>query len=545
MKFVFFVVIFLNLLLGVFILNHNSKSTNNRLYFVISICAALWTFTRYMITIFPTIFWLQSTYAFGSLVMSMGLVWVLFLSEKKLKIITTSIIIFISLFFFFGSYYNGFIITTKSHVGQGATFIGEPGWGLVLYTLYYIILSTVIVWRLYKYQNVAFNLEKKYQLRYILGGSLFTLLTSGLSSFILPLFSVFLFGWIDSFGFLIFLISVAYSITRHKLFDIKIVAIELGILILWITILLRIGISIDTREILLESILFIISVILGIILIRTSLREAHQREELADLNLHLAQKVEEQTKEVKKAYELEKKAKRDLEKLNETKDQFIMITQHNLRTPVTTIRWELESILSGSEGAVDESVRKTLLDTQDSVNSLGRIVDDFLNITSLKVGSQILNLERSSLLPLLENVIKELRIDIENQNINISYPESPEDWPELKIDVSKIREVIMIVIENAIKYNFPNGNIEIQTRQNNHQFELTIKNTGVGIAQEEKQNLFERLFYRGKKAQATHPSGMGIGLSVSKAIINAHHGDISINSDGENQGATVKITLPY
>ncbi len=304
------------------------------------------------------------------------------------------------------------------------------------------------------------------------------------------------------------------------------------------------GLAENNRELVTEGILFFITIILGILLIRTSLREARQKEQLADLNLHLEQKVEEQTKEVKRAYELEKRAKRELEKLNETKDQFIMITQHNLRTPVTSIRWEIESLLSGQEGEIDQKVRKTLEDTKTSVNSLTRIVDDFLNITALKVGSQILNTSTGNLKPLLESVLKELRIDIEHNDISIDYPADESHWPNIKMDGNKIREVLLIIIENAVKYNVEHGTITIQTKVEKEIFKMTVKNTGVGITKEDRGNLFERLFYRSKKAQVTHPTGMGIGLSVSRAIVRAHHGEITIHSEGENKGATVEMTLP-
>jgi len=211
---------------------------------------------------------------------------------------------------------------------------------------------------------------------------------------------------------------------------------------------------------------------------------------------------------------------------------------------VTSIRWELESMLSGAHGELSADLRKTLEDTSGSVDTLTRIVDDFLNITALKVGSQILNLAPGNMKPLLQDVIRELRIDIENMHLTIDYPEDEKSWPIIQMDSNKMREVLLIVIENAVRYNINEGSINILTDTENGIFKITVENTGVGITSEDRGNLFERLFYRSKKAQITHPGGMGIGLSVSRAIVRAHHGNITIHSEGESKGATVTITLP-
>jgi signal transduction histidine kinase len=543
-KIILFLVIFFNLLLSLLVLIHNYKSINNRIFSIIGILASIWTFTNYMTSISNDGLWLKSSYAFGSLVLSSGLIWILFTLNPKISRYSMTVIFSSGIFFFLCSFLDGFIISKSNIIYKGAIFSGKPGIGLSFYTLYFIIVSFLIFWKLYSHYKVTIDRDKKYQIKYILIGSLITLITSGLSSFILPHFSIFLFGGIDSLGFLLFLISLAYSITKYRLFDIKLVAIEIGILSLWSIILIRLSLATSNREIYTESILFLITVILGILLILTSLREAKQREELAHLNLHLNQKVEEQTKEIVKSLELEKKAKRDLEKLNETKDQFIMLTQHNLRTPITSIDYEIESILSTRESEISSDVRQTLLDTKTSIKNLTRLVDDFLNITTLKVGSQILNLGSGSLLTIIESVIQELRIDILNRNISIEYPKDLSFWPEMKVDLNKIREVFQIIIENAVKYNFLNGKISIETKNIDGSLEIKIKNTGVGIIEEDKRNIFDKLFYRSKESRASNPTGMGIGLSISRMIVKAHHGELEIYSDGENKGAEVTITLP-
>src|SRR3989344_8976777 len=129
-------------------------------------------------------------------------------------------------------------------------------------------------------------------------------------------------------------------------------------------------------------------------------------------------------------------------------------------------------------------------------------------------------------------------------HLTIDYPEDDSSWPIIQMDSGKMRDVLLIIIENAVRYNIKDGSIYIKNEIEKGIFQMIVENTGVGITSEDRGNLFERLFYRSKKAQITHPGGMGIGLSVSRAIVRAHHGNITIHSEGESKGATVTITLP-
>ncbi|EFK96473.1 Adaptive-response sensory-kinase sasA [sediment metagenome] len=292
--------------------------------------------------------------------------------------------------------------------------------------------------------------------------------------------------------------------------------------------------------------LFIAFLFLGYFLFKSLTREAKQKDQLKSLNSTLSQKVAEQTAEIRKAYELEKHARRDLEKLNETKDQFIMITQHHLRTPVMRITNGLETLFPNNGKGVDESRRQTLTETKASVARLSKIADDFLNISTIKVGSKILDISRNSLKPLLDDVLHELKIDIEKMHLSVNIPNDIASWPQLPIDTNKMREVLLIILENAVRYNIDGGKIDIQNRidkSSEEMFEMIIENTGVGISKEDISKLFNQNYFRSKVAQTANPVGMGIGLYVARAVVRAHHGELTIESDGENMGARIVLRL--
>jgi signal transduction histidine kinase len=364
--------------------------------------------------------------------------------------------------------------------------------------------------------------------------------------------------WVGPLMGFVVVYVIIYSVYKHHLLNTEVITAEILTVGLWIFIAIRTILSDSSSETVSNSVLLILGIIIGIFLIRSIRREVKARkksdklavelskvnEALADLNLHLSEKVAEQTVEIRKSYDLEKRARRELEKLNETKDQFIMITQHHLRTPVTSIRWGLEEALKGTYGTLQPPLQKALTDTNTAVARLMRIVDDFLSITALKVGSQILTIKQASLKHLLEDVLAELRLNIEEKQLTINFPTEIGVWPELPVDAPKIREVILIVIENAVRYNTQKGSIKITPTIANGMFEMIVENTGIGILSEDRERLFTSLFYRSESARTAHPIGMGVGLSVSRAIMRAHHGELTIASEGKDKGAKAIISIP-
>ncbi len=155
----------------------------------------------------------------------------------------------------------------------------------------------------------------------------------------------------------------------------------------------------------------------------------------------------------------------------------------------------------------------------------------------------MLNISKGNIQHTIKGVLRELRIDIERKDISIECSDN-DDCPEIKMDVNKVKEALIIVLENAVLYNFKHGSIVIRSDFNQDDLKVIIQNTGVGITSEDRSNILSRLFYRSRHAKSINPTGMGIGLTVARAIIRAHHGELEIDSEGENKGAIVTISLP-
>jgi len=490
--------------------------------------------------------------------------------KPRNSIIITIILIQIIFFplYFFSNLIIGYSYRVDS-LWRWGQFYG-PLWFLFdICYLYFWIHGVFILYN--KFVRIRDNKLRR-KLKYMIIGLLFGFIPPTIFSIVLPRIGYFDLNWLGPVSGSVWVFIIAYSIARYRQMNVRLEATKVFVIAMVMMALLNIFIDF-VFGIYGRIALFTAFAILGYILFKSLSKEAAQRAELTSLNTTLSEKVAAQTAEIRKAYEMEKHARRELEKLNETKDQFIMITQHHLRTPVTNLRWQLETMLGGAYGKVSPEFGKALNDTSASVNRLTRIVDDFLNITALKVGSQILNIETGNLKPLVNDVLDELKIDIEDMRLSVRLPEDVASWPDLPIDQSKMREVLLIILENAVKYNMAGGTITIQTsivdgthnvdhentsaqnKSQNHDsdhrdsisnemFEMTIENTGMGLAREDRANLFTRHFFRSKRAQTANPVGMGIGLSVARAVVRAHHGTLEIESQGEGMGARVRVRVP-
>ncbi len=198
-------VIFLNCVLGVLSISQNRKLAINNCFSLLCFLAAIWTFTNLMTGIYPIIFWLQSTYAFGAMVSATGLIWILLLTNKTKKWRTLALIIYsVASFFFLASFFPGFIAKDYINIYPGGAFDGTAGWGLMVYTIFFAISACLVVVSIFSRYRHADTKEEKALLRYVLYGTCATIITSFLTSFLMPLLNVYQFSGLDSIGFLIF-----------------------------------------------------------------------------------------------------------------------------------------------------------------------------------------------------------------------------------------------------------------------------------------------------------------------------------------------------
>ena len=130
------------------------------------------------------------------------------------------------------------------------------------------------------------------------------------------------------------------------------------------------------------------------------------------------------------------------------------------------------------------------------------------------------------------------------KKISVSFPEDGRDWPLVLADHDQIKDACSILIDNAVKYNNEGGNLNFYTSQNDKKLSICIENSGIGLDTDDRERILKQSFFRSKDAKKLNPLGMGVGLLVAKAIINANHGDISIDSKEDGKTVVATITLP-
>jgi len=232
-----------------------------------------------------------------------------------------------------------------------------------------------------------------------------------------------------------------------------------------------------------------------------------------------------------------------LRAIERMRTDFVSNVSHELRTPLTAIKGLVETL---RDGAVDDrEVRDRFLATiEDETDRLIRLVNDLLVLS--KADSQALKLKPEALdvRDLIERSMHKLAPQLEGKGIlvEVSAPDGPQ-W--VLADADRIEQVLVNLLDNAIKYSPEGGRITVAIDDEGQTLEMVgvaVRDEGIGIPAGDLPRVFER-FYRVDRARARDGGGSGLGLSIAKAIVEAHGGDITLRS-GEGQGTTVRFTLP-
>ncbi len=207
---------------------------------------------------------------------------------------------------------------------------------------------------------------------------------------------------------------------------------------------------------------------------------------------------------------------------------------HDLRTPITRVRIVAEEALAGDDAARCEALADCLEETE----RLTTMLDTLMDISEAETGAMKLTMENVDLSALIDEVVELYDFVAEDKGVMVCVNSARGCY--LPADRSRLRQVIANLVDNAIKYTPRGGRVEIESLQEDHQAVLLVRDTGVGIPPDEVTRIWDRL-YRGDKSRSQR--GLGLGLSLVKAVIQAHHGrvEVSTNSSG---GSRFSLYLP-
>jgi len=228
------------------------------------------------------------------------------------------------------------------------------------------------------------------------------------------------------------------------------------------------------------------------------------------------------------------------EKLERMRKEFVANVSHEIKTPLTTIKSYVETL---QEGALNEPeiAKKFLNVIQNETDRMARLVKDLLELSRLDYQKTRWKKEIISLNSIVEDVISKLDVKIREKELKVSL-KLHRDGARVLGDKDRLEQVVLNIVGNAVKYTGSGGNIDIKTAEEKDLVVFEVKDNGIGIPQEDLPRIFER-FYRVDKARSRELGGTGLGLSIAKQIVEAHQGNITVNSR-EGEGTVVVITLP-
>lgn len=228
---------------------------------------------------------------------------------------------------------------------------------------------------------------------------------------------------------------------------------------------------------------------------------------------------------------------RKLQELDKMKSEFLSITSHHLRTPLTTIEGYLSLI---QEDQMNDGMKKSINSMKGSVSRLHLLTDSMLSIATLEAGEQIAKLETKPLQPAMAEIITKFKPMAAQKQLQVIDDTSAN--PVVAIQPASFRTAVLNILDNAVKFTPENGKVSVVTTESDGKVFITIKDSGIGIKPEEVNKLFTK-FHRGTDYMQFDYDGVGIGLYLTKLIINQHGGHITVQSQPE-QGSTFTIILP-
>jgi signal transduction histidine kinase len=515
------------LFLGLFIFLQNRHALVNRLMFVLGVSFFLWA-------LFNLIVWAD----YDSRIVVFF--WSLLLLVEPIIVISAAYLVYayvykrdLRWFWKIGllALYLPFIffVPTK-HTLQGITLSeaceGPEGFLAVQYA--YPVELLIVVWMIvisiyafWKNKNIA---DRKRIVLISVGTTLFLLsfLWGNIISSLTENWAISQFGM---FGAPLFALFIGFLIVKYQAFNTRLFSTQLFTIALSLLIFSQLFFVQSAVNFVLVSITLFLSMVAGVLLVRSVSRELERKNELQSLADDLAV------------------ANQRLKKLDQAKSEFISIASHQLRTPLTAIKGFISLILEDSYGKVEKGVRGALNKVYLSNERLIQLVEDLLSISRIESGRLEYNFRKWDVQEIAEDVVDMFRLRAREVGLELrtKFPEKGM-LPEVVVDGNKLREVISNLIDNALKYT-NSGYVEIALFKKSDAVIIAIKDSGIGIREEDFPYLFQK-FSRGKDMSRLHANGTGLGLYVGRQIIEAHKGKLYAVSEGEGKGSVFYIEIP-
>lgn len=265
-----------------------------------------------------------------------------------------------------------------------------------------------------------------------------------------------------------------------------------------------------------------------------AIQNALSIQEIRDINANLKQRIDAATEELRAS-------NARLRRIDATKDEFISMASHQLRTPLTSVKGYLSMVLDGDVGKTSAAQKKLLGEAFTSSERMVHLIHDFLNVSRLQTGKFMLEKGEYDLVRLVSDEVSALKRVAESRHLDLTFTTNAKQCV-LNIDETKIRQVVMNFVDNALYYSLEGTTVAVTLKKTTDYIELLVADSGIGVPKAEQAQLFEK-FYRASNARKHRPDGTGVGIFLAKKVITAHGGEIIFESR-EGKGSTFGFRLP-
>lgn len=265
-----------------------------------------------------------------------------------------------------------------------------------------------------------------------------------------------------------------------------------------------------------------------------AIQNAKAYEEIRGFNIKLKEEVKKATFKLRDAYE-------KLKDIDKTKDDFIFMASHQLRTPVTSTKGWLSMIQEGDFGKIPAELKDPIDNCYQNTEHIAQLIAEFLTVSRMNAGTLKLNPEPTDLKQIVDACVNEISVSAKERELDLEYIKPDNLIPEVNVDPKMTREVAMNFLTNAVNYT-PKGFIRVELCAEKDEVVFKVTDSGIGVPESAKKELFGK-FVRAENAKQVRPDGNGLGLHLAKYVIEQSNGKIIFESE-EGKGSAFGFRVP-
>ena len=405
------------------------------------------------------------------------------------------------------------------------------GWGIYYYIIFFLGCLLFAFYKLIVdyFRSNDKNIKRTIRALFIAFGCY--LLVSIITNLILPVV-------LDNFNLtnlapiytILFIYAIAWIILKYRFLNVKVVATELFASFLAAIIFVEIFQAVNLFDLIFRVVVFIITLIFAVLLIRSVILEVRRREDMEKLNDKLG----------KVTTDLQV-ANKELQRLDDAKSEFLSIASHQLRTPVTIIKGYSANIIEGTYGKISKELTRVMKNILLANDRLLNLIENLLDISRIEAGRLEFDLKNVNLADVVRPIVADFQQKAKAKGLKLQFFDK-EKMPFVVADVKKISEVISNIIDNSVKYT-SKGEIIVSLHEEGTSVVFVCQDTGLGIESEDLPRLFHK-FVRGKDMMKVHTEGTGLGMYFARTVVENMGGRIWAESPGKNQGSKFSFSLP-